>query len=213
MFLVSVSKGPTHLVNVLHCGSEMVTCIPGYNPPLSVMLSLTLGTINRSTLRGAIQCIMYIDSFIVLVRFWSSLLTLLKLSTVVVSHMMLQWSYMGGGPEMFFEPLSKGSWRFTNILFITFHSVTLVLTNHPTFLKDGIFVFGNHQAFFMLTTPLKYTCVLCFVHAFLDFNSGLLSMAQLQCIFCFCWRIVWYSSVDYNYCWLCGCVCWLYDIL
>ena len=41
---------------------------------------------------------LYIASLIVLIRFWSSLLTMLKLSMVILWSMMLKWSYIGEGP-------------------------------------------------------------------------------------------------------------------
>ena len=46
-------------------------------------------------LRDGLLTLKYIDSFIVLVRFWSSIPTILKLSTVVVWPVKVQWSNIG----------------------------------------------------------------------------------------------------------------------
>ena len=48
MFLVSVPQGPTHLINVLHCASQMVTVMPVYNPSFVGDDVLILAAINRS---------------------------------------------------------------------------------------------------------------------------------------------------------------------
>ena len=50
---------------------------------------------------------MYIDSFISLMRFWSSLPTTLKFSSVVVWHVVLKWSYIGEGAFRYSLNLSQ----------------------------------------------------------------------------------------------------------
>ena len=48
MFLVSVPKGPTSFINVVYYASQMVTLVSLDDPPLFVMLSLSLGATNMS---------------------------------------------------------------------------------------------------------------------------------------------------------------------
>ena len=49
------------------------------------------------------------------------------------------------GLLVFLGPLSKCSWRLSNILFITLHPVTFVSIYDSTFLEDGIFVLGSQK--------------------------------------------------------------------
>ena len=73
--------------------------------------------------RDGLLTLMYIDSVISLMMFWSSLPTTLKISSVVVWPVVLKWLYMGEGAlKVFFKPLSKCSCRLFYVFFITFHS-------------------------------------------------------------------------------------------
>ena len=56
--------------------------------------------------------------------------------------------YLGGGLEMFLEPLSKCSWGFTNVFVITLHPVTFISLNDLTSLLHGILILGSHQEVF-----------------------------------------------------------------
>ena len=49
------------------------------------------------------------------------------------------------GFKVFFKPFSKSSCRFTNILIITLHHVTLTSIYLSTFLCDGVLTFGSPQ--------------------------------------------------------------------
>ena len=54
-----------------------------------------------------------------------------------------QWCYngqiLGKGLQVFSEPLSKRSWRFSNILFITLYPVKFLSVNDSTLLLDRFF--------------------------------------------------------------------------
>ena len=96
-------------------------------------------------LRDGSLTLMYRAFFIVLIWFKSSLPTMWKLLMVTLWPVMLLWSYMGGGFQMFLEPFTKSSWGLSNIFLITIHPVTLVSVDDSTLLLDWIFVFGSHQ--------------------------------------------------------------------
>ena len=53
--------------------------------------------------------------------------------------------YKGEGLKMFFEPVSKCSCRFTNVLFITLNPGTFVSAEHPTLMCGGISIFWDYQ--------------------------------------------------------------------
>ena len=53
--------------------------------------------------------------------------------------------YWGRHLLIFFEPLSKCSWGFSNIFHITLYPVTLVSINDSTLLLDRILIFWSHQ--------------------------------------------------------------------
>ena len=102
----------------------------------------------------------HIDSFMNLMRFRSSLPTILKLPSVMLWPMMLGWSNNGEGAlQMFFNPLSKCSWRFSYIFFLTFHPITSVSVYDATLLDYLDFVLGCHQD---VAPFLKYIWMPCF---------------------------------------------------
>ena len=80
--------------------------------------------------------------------------------------------YWGGCLEVFFEPLSKFSWRLSNVFLITFHPVTFVSIYDSTFLLDGILIFWSHLdvldgiASFELDLHSMFSA--CFLYAFTD---------------------------------------------
>ena len=75
--------------------------------------------------------------------------------------------YGGGCLEMFFEPLTKGSRGFTNVLLITLHPVTLISVDDPTFFLNGILIFRGHEEVFYCIASLE-------VHLHPIFTAGLL---------------------------------------
>ena len=94
---------------------------------------------------------------------------MLKLSTVVVSPVMLQWSCMKGDvPQMLLELLSK---RFLKIrqIFITVHPVELVTVYHLIF-GNGI---GSHQEVFDGLPSFEAPLNPMFVTCILNFDLGL----------------------------------------
>ena len=53
--------------------------------------------------------------------------------------------YWGGCLLMFFEPLSKHPWGFSNVFLITAHPITFISIDDPTLLHDWVFIFRGHQ--------------------------------------------------------------------
>ena len=95
--------------------------------------------------RDGLLTLMNIDSLINLESFCSSLPTMLKFSSEVVWPVVLLWSCMGG-LQMFFVPLSKCSWCFSNILLITFQPITFEPINYTTrgcLAKENIFPYAR----------------------------------------------------------------------
>ena len=68
--------------------------------------------------------------------------------------------YWGRG--LIVEPLSKCSWRLSNILFITLHPVTLVSVYDSTLLLDRILIFWSHQKVSDGSTSFKINLHLMF---------------------------------------------------
>ena len=56
---------------------------------------------------------------------------------------------------MFFEPLTKGSRGFTNVLLIALHPVTLISVDDPTFFLNGILIFRGHEEVFYCIASLE----------------------------------------------------------
>ena len=79
-------------------------------------------------------------SFMVLMRFWSSLPTMLKLSKGDIMTWDVKMVIWGRRLLMVFEPHSKCSCRFTNILLITLHPVIFISVYDSTFLQDVVFI-------------------------------------------------------------------------
>ena len=53
--------------------------------------------------------------------------------------------YRGRWLLMFFEPLFKHPWGFSNVFLITVHPITFISADDPTLLHDWIFIFWGHQ--------------------------------------------------------------------
>ena len=73
-----------------------------------------------------------------------------------------------GGLLMFFEPLCKGSCRFSNIFFFTPIFTTFKSVDDPTFVGDGIFVLGGHQKVLDGLTSFKVYLYPIFLASVLD---------------------------------------------
>ena len=67
---------------------------------------------------------------------------------------------------MFLKSFPKGPCRFTNVLIITIHSVTLVPVNHSTFSWDGAFVLGGNWEVFDGITPFEINLYIPFITNF-----------------------------------------------
>ena len=66
--------------------------------------------------------------------------------------MVMNW---GGGLLMFFEPLCKGSCRFSNIFFLTPIFIAFVSVYDSTFVGNRILVLWSHQEAFDGLTSFK----------------------------------------------------------
>ena len=104
-------------------------------------------------LRDGLLTLMNNASFIHLLRFWSSLPTMLKFSMVTSGVKMV--IYRGGCVEVFFEPLSKFYWGLSNVFLIAFHPVTLESINDATFFWMVCWSFGAIRRILMVLPPLK----------------------------------------------------------
>ena len=117
--------------------------------------------------RNILLALMYNASLMVLMRFWSSLPTMLKLSVVVVWPVVLKWSYIGEEAFRCFLNLSPNVLDDSNIFFITILPVTFISVNDPTLLDDEILSLGATRRLLMVIPPLRYTCTPCLLNAFL----------------------------------------------
>ena len=122
--------------------------------------------------RDGLLTLMNNASFINVLRFWSSLPTMLKFSNVILWSVVLKWSYIGEGAFRCSLNLSKCSWWLSNVFLITIHLVTFVSIYDSTFLLDGILIFWSHQevldgiASFKVNLHSMFTA--CFLYAFND---------------------------------------------
>ena len=127
-------------------------------------------------LRDGLFTLMYIAPLIVLIRFWSSLPTILKLSKVVLWPVILKWSYIREVPLRCSLNLSPSILDDSLLFIITLHPVTFVSLDDTIFLCDGILIFGRNQEVLMVLPPLKCACTPCFLHTFLGSHLALLHM-------------------------------------
>ena len=72
--------------------------------------------------------------------------------------------YWGWSLLMFFEPLSKCSCWFTNVLLITLHPITSISIYDSTFFRIWSLSFEAMRRFLMVSPPLKCTCTRYFLH-------------------------------------------------
>ena len=159
--VIARGRWKNHKVNYFNFSSELLnrtssqTCGKWYFPTF--------------LFRDGSLTLTYRASFIVLIRFKSSLPTMLKLLMVTLWPVMLLWSYMGeGGFQMFLEPFSKSSWGLSNVFLIAIYPVTLVFVDDSTLFLDWIFVFGRHQEIFDGRYSLEVHCYLIFAANVLD---------------------------------------------
>ena len=115
-------------------------------------------------LRDGLLTLIYFDGFMVLVRFWSSSYYTEVVNCCSMSCGITVVIYWEMDHEVFLEPLSKCSWGFSNIFFITFQPVTIKSIYHPILFGD-VFL-GSHQE----VLPVINTWIPCFLHMFLEFS-------------------------------------------
>ena len=88
-------------------------------------------------------------SLFALVRFWSSLPTIVKLLMLMLWPVVLQWSNIGEGAFWCsLKPFCKISSRFSIVFFLTPMFTALVSVYDSTFVCDKIFVLGSHEEAF-----------------------------------------------------------------
>ena len=136
--------------------------------------------------RNGLLTLMFTDSFISLMRFWSSLPTILKFSSVVVWPVVLKWSYIGEGAFRCSLNLSPNVLA-DSPMYSSSHSTLshLYLYMMPLFLVIWSLSLGATRRSLMVLPPLKYNCMPCFLYIFLYFHWGLLCMVPL-CNFSWC---------------------------
>ena len=140
-------------------------------------------------LSGVSLTLMKKASLIALVRFWSSLPTIVKLLMLILWPVVLQWSNIGGrGLLMFLEPFCKISGRFFHVFFITPMFTAFISIYDSTFVCDRILVLGSHKeasdglsSFKEHLNPKFVACPLLFSHQVLD-GMGL----PCTSLFCCC---------------------------
>ena len=114
--------------------------------------------------RDGLLTLIYIASFISLMRFWSSFLTILKFSSVVVLPVVLKWSYIGEGHFRCSLNLSLNVLE-DSAMYSSLHSTLshLNLYMMPLFMVVGSLSLGATRRSLMVLPPLKYTCIPCFL--------------------------------------------------
>ena len=106
--------------------------------------------------RDGLLTLIYRASLMALMRFCSSLPTMLKFSKETWWPVVVKWSKIGGGGlEMFFEPLSKCSWWFTYIFIITLHPVAFKSVDDSTCVFYRILICWSHQEAFDCSTSFE----------------------------------------------------------
>ena len=105
--------------------------------------------------RDGLLTLMYRASFIALLRFWSSLPTMLKFSTLMLWPVVLKWSNMGEGA--FWCSLNLSPKFLRTLLYIPHHTPPCHIYNcrWPTLLHHRIFVLWGHQEVFDGGTSYK----------------------------------------------------------
>ena len=135
----------------------------------------------------------------------------------------------GRGFQMFFEPFSKCSWWFTNMLPITVHAATPESLYHPTVLVMVFLLWSHQKAFDGLTFfkvhlyPMFSTCFLKTftesLHVWVNY-MGLLIVTR--CTFALLVvtvligvvpRTVIFGCSWISFCWLCLWVTWIFVTL
>ena len=126
--------------------------------------------------RDGLLALIYRASFMVLKRLWSSLPSMVKLSTVASWPEMFWCSYIGGGAlRCSFNLSSKFLADSPNIFIITVYPVTLVPVNDPTFLEKWIFVFWGHKVISDgMTTFQMYINPISPANVFIAFTESLM---------------------------------------
>ena len=105
-----------------------------------------------------------------LMRFCSSLPTILKFSRDLVISGFIMVKYWRGALEMFLEPFYKCSRWFTNVFIIALHPVTFITVDDSTSVFHGILVLGSHQEVFNCCTSLEIHLHPKLLHTFLKLS-------------------------------------------
>ena len=124
--------------------------------------------------RDGLLTLMYRASLMVLMRFWSSLPTILKLSMVTVWPEVLEWSCIGEGAFRCSLNLSS-KFLADSPMYSSSHSTLshLYLYMTPLFLRIGSLSFGAIRRFLMVDPPFRCTCIPYLCMFFWSFHSAL----------------------------------------
>ena len=101
---------------------------------------------------------------------------------------------------MFFEPLSKHPWGFSNVFLITFHPITFISVDDPTLLHDWIFIFRGHQEVFdgiaSFKVDMHSMSAAYFLQALAQSSNKVPPCMVSGC--CYFGQFVWYL---FSFCW------------
>ena len=135
-------------------------------------------------LRDGLLTLMYKVSLIVLMRFWSSLPTILKFSVVTLWPVMLQWSNIGDGAlrcSLNLSPKVLGDYPMYSSSHSTLSHLYLYMT--PLLFWIGSWSLGAIRRFLMVVPSLKYTCTPWLLHTFLKLLLSPLWYGTTMCGF------------------------------
>ena len=158
-------------------------------PPKGVLFSLSSEVLNRASshiwgrwyipmflFRDGLLTHIYNASFIVLMRFWSSLPTMLKYSIVVVWPVVLKWSYIWDGAFWCSLNLCPNVLEDCPIYSSSYSTLShLYLYMTPLSLRMESLSLGATKRLLIVLPPLKYT-VYCMLS--LDSHSAFCSKEQ-----------------------------------
>ena len=149
--------------------------------------------------REGLLTLKYRASFITLLRFWTSLPTMLKLSTLMLWPVVLKWSNMGEGAFWCSLNLSPNALEDSYIFLITLHHTTFVTIDDPTLLQHRIFVLWGHQEVFDGCTSSKVNLnpIVIALH-FLHSHSAPCSMVH-WCRVSGCCSAEWYLDCSFSF--------------
>ena len=141
--------------------------------------------------RDGLLTLIYRASLMVLMRFWSSPPTILKLSMVTVWPEMWKWSCIGEGGLRCSLNLSA-KFLADSPMYSSSHSTLshLYLYMTPLFLRMGSLSFGVMRRFLVVSPPFRCTCTTYLLHVLLKLS---LSPWWYGTTICGFWLLLWFG--------------------